>query len=110
MLIRSIACFGLLGLPAVAQPGPAAPRIAKLSPTRDTLAQGGTDGRGSGQFHRPGAVALDSAGNIYVADSGNDRIVMTVDGAGQLYVGDTSSNRVQRLKPMVVPLPDPAAE
>jgi len=35
---------------------------------------------------------------------------MVADGAGQLYVADTSNNRVQRLKLMVVPLPDPAVE
>jgi hypothetical protein len=35
---------------------------------------------------------------------------MVVDGAGQLYVADTSNNRVQRLKLIVVPLPDPTAE
>lgn len=50
-------------------------RIAKISPNGETLASWATDGRGVGQFHRPGAVALDPAGNIYVADSGNDRIV-----------------------------------
>jgi DNA-binding beta-propeller fold protein YncE len=50
-------------------------RVAKLSPAGEPLAQWGSDGRGSGQLHRPGAVALDAAGNIYVADSGNDRIV-----------------------------------
>jgi len=50
-------------------------RVVKISATGDTLAQWGSDGRGVGQFHRPGAVALDSAGNIYVADSGNDRVV-----------------------------------
>jgi sugar lactone lactonase YvrE len=31
---------------------------------------------------------------------------LVADGAGQLYVADTSNNRVQRLKLMVVPLPD----
>jgi DNA-binding beta-propeller fold protein YncE len=60
-------------------------RIAKISPTGDTLAEWGTDGRGVGQFHRPGAVALDSAGNIYVADSGNDRVVK-LSPAGQVMV------------------------
>jgi DNA-binding beta-propeller fold protein YncE len=48
--------------------------VVKLSPSGDTLATWGSDGRGPGQFHRPAAVAVDADGNIYVADSGNDRI------------------------------------
>ncbi len=112
-------------------------RVAKISPNGDTLAQWGTEGRGSGQFHRPGAVALDTAGNIYVADSGNDRVVkltpdgqvaatwgkctpgapgcspspgdgpaeffgpqgIAVDGSGNLYVAEAVNNRVQKLSP-----------
>src|SRR5207237_1574381 len=32
------------------------------------------DGHAPGQLHRPAALAVDGDGNIYVADSGNDRI------------------------------------
>jgi DNA-binding beta-propeller fold protein YncE len=32
-------------------------------------------GSGSGQFDFPGGVAVDSGSNVYVADSGNHRIV-----------------------------------
>ena len=49
-------------------------QIVKVSPSGDTLAVWGGDGRGPGQFHRPAAVAVDADGNVYVADSGNDRI------------------------------------
>jgi len=35
----------------------------------------GTQGSGPGQMLDPSAIALDGAGNIYVADTGNDRIV-----------------------------------
>ena len=37
--------------------------------------QGGTAGKGPGEFDRPGAVAVDSAANAYVADTANNRIV-----------------------------------
>jgi hypothetical protein len=33
-----------------------------------------------------------------------------VDGAGDLYVADTSNNRIQRLVQTVVPLPDPSPD
>jgi hypothetical protein len=36
--------------------------------------QAGTIGGAGGQFNLPGDVATDAAGNVYVADWGNDRI------------------------------------
>ena len=35
---------------------------------------GGGSGTGDGQFNRPNGVAVDSLGNVYVADSYNQRI------------------------------------
>ena len=77
-----------------------------------------------GQFWAPRGVAVDGAGNLYVADTKNQRIQklspdgeplaqwgsagsapgqfrnpsgVAVDGAGNLYVADTENNRVQVL-------------
>ncbi|WP_433565161.1 serine/threonine-protein kinase PknD [Nocardia sp. CA-151230] len=69
----------------------------------------------------PTGVAVDAAGNVYVTDMGNDRVVklaadastpsplpfaglknpqgVAVDTAGNVYITDTSNNRVVRLAP-----------
>ena len=44
----------------------------------------GTQGSGPGQMLDPSGIALDGAGNIYVADSGNDRIVRFTGGGNYL--------------------------
>ena len=78
---------------------------------------------GDGQFDFPVGVAVDAAGNIYVADTGNDRIQkfvsggafitkwgangendgefkgpqgMAIDGSGNLYVVDWANHRIQK--------------
>jgi hypothetical protein len=83
----------------------------------------GTQGGGNGQFQSPGGVAVDSAGSVYVADSGNHRIQkftaagvfitkwgsngtgdgqfsgpqgITVDSLDNVYVADTGNNRIQK--------------
>jgi tripartite motif-containing protein 71 len=82
----------------------------------------GAAGSGVGEFSRPAAVAADAAGTVYVADTGNDRVVelnadgtvlrmwgsrgtgegrfrgpngLALDGAGRVYVLDGENNRVQ---------------
>jgi tripartite motif-containing protein 71 len=34
----------------------------------------GSEGSGDGQFGEPGGIAVDGAGNVYVADTGNNRV------------------------------------
>jgi sugar lactone lactonase YvrE len=90
---------------------------------------GGATGTADGQFsvfQPPGGIAVDSSGNVYVADTGNNRIQkfdplgnflwkvgqpasgtgdgqfflpngLAFDAAGNLYAVDTANHRVQRL-------------
>jgi serine/threonine-protein kinase len=86
----------------------------------------GTLGSGRDQFRFPNGIALDEQGDIYVADTGNNRIVVlspsgewlfavgtrgshpgqfnaptgiAVDGHGNVYVADTNNNWVQKFAP-----------
>ncbi|MBF0528112.1 MAG: hypothetical protein HQK55_02330 [Deltaproteobacteria bacterium] len=83
----------------------------------------GSGGTANGQFNSPGAMALDGFGNVYVTDTGNDRIQkfssdgkflaawgsngtangqfsaprgIALDGSGNVYVTDTDNNRIQK--------------
>jgi sugar lactone lactonase YvrE len=75
----------------------------------------GRPGRGPGQFDRPAGVGVDRLGQIWVADTGNDRVqaftrdgrlvrvlagrvkapeAVAVDQAGNVFIADTGNNRV----------------
>lgn len=83
----------------------------------------GTQGSGEGQFQDPRGIAVDEAGNVYVADSSNHRIQkfdsggkfltqwgsqgngpgqfqepwgIAVDAEGHVYVADTWNHRIQK--------------
>jgi tripartite motif-containing protein 71 len=82
----------------------------------------GSSGSGPGEFNHPAAVAVDPAGDVFVADRGNNRVVelssagrvlrqwgspgagdgslsapsgIAVDGTGRVYVLDSGNNRVE---------------
>jgi hypothetical protein len=83
----------------------------------------GSEGNGNGQFDGPAYVALDTSGNVYVADYLNDRVQkfssdgsfitkwgssgkgdgqfdgangVAVDSSGNVYVADYRNNRIQK--------------
>jgi YVTN family beta-propeller protein len=78
-----------------------------------------TQGPGPGQYSLPAGVAADASGRLWVADTGNDRVVeldaagavtritkglsaplsVAADGAGGVLVADTGAGRVVRVDP-----------
>ena len=91
---------------------------------------GSGPGAGDGQFTGPRGIGLDGSGNVYVADTGNNRIEVfrstgafvdkfgslgtgpgqfsnpngiVVDGSGNMYVADTSNNRIQEFGSLPTP-------
>ncbi len=101
-------------------------RVRKFDPAGTVLAEWGASGIGDGQFRDPSGIAVDPFGNVYVADSGNDRIqkfdangvflgtlggpgagdgqfdnpsAVATDAAGNLYVAEIGNDRVQKLDP-----------
>jgi tripartite motif-containing protein 71 len=103
-------------------------RILVYSPTGQLLVRfganggDGSPGSGAGEFNHPEAVAVDNAGDMYVADTYNNRIVelspagavlaqwgsrgsadgrfhsptgIALDAAGNVYVVDSENNRVE---------------
>jgi RHS repeat-associated protein len=86
----------------------------------------GSQGSGNGELNSPRALAVDGAGNVWVADTGNNRIqkfnskgeylsqfgslgsssgqlssprAIAFDGSGDVLVADTGNNRIQKFSP-----------
>jgi hypothetical protein len=97
--------------------------VIKYTSTGGNLAYWGGSGRRPGEFDDPQGIATDAAGNVYVADTGNNRIQkftatgafvdhwggagadpgefngprgIATDPAGNVYVADTGNDRVQK--------------
>lgn len=89
----------------------------------------GINGSGNGQFNAPKGIVIDSAGNVYLADTGNNRVQkfnasgtfltswgiqgsgdgqfntpqsIAGDGSGNVYVMDVGNNRVQKFNTIEV--------
>lgn len=99
------------------------PRVQKFNSKGEYLSQFGKEGTGDGEFKIPQAIAVDSEGNILVADTGNNRVQkfnsageflgrygvegtgngqfkspsgIAVDSEGKVWVTDSGNNRIER--------------
>jgi DNA-binding beta-propeller fold protein YncE len=70
-------------------------RVAKVDKDGNWVKSWGEPGSGPGQFNVPHSIAVDDAGNVYVADRGNRRI-QVFDGDGKI------------LRQMTIDVPAPA--
>lgn len=94
-------------------------RIVKFNSRGDYLMTWGSSGESPNQFHTPHALAMDSAGRLFVGDRGNNRVLifdqsgnfldeweqfgrpsgMFIDDNDLLYVADSSSSNTPRTNP-----------
>ena len=102
--------------------GTGKPRVQEFSAEGTYISQFGAEGTENGQFKEPQGIAIDSKGNVWIADSANKRIQefnpkgefvrktgsegtgngqfknpkgIATDSEGNVWVADTGNNRVQ---------------
>jgi serine/threonine protein kinase len=112
--------------PAASTRTPGNRPTARPGASGGVIRQWGTAGSKPGQFHQPTGATLDAHGNVYIADSGNNRIQeftaagaflrawgqsgaaanrlnsprgVALDKQGNLYVADTGNNRIVKFGP-----------
>lgn len=114
-LLTALVCLLVSGLPRIAH----ATFNLSFKGVSQTLNTGGSTALSS-----PSGIVVDTAGNVYIADTGNSRIVevtaqstaavvnitglspalssphgLTLDGANNLYIADTGNSRVVKVTP-----------
>ena len=99
------------------------PRVEEFSAEGVFMKQFGKEGKEKGEFIEPKGIAVDSKGDVWVADSGNNRVQefkltgewvrtfgvegtgngdfktpvgLAFDSEGDVWVADSANNRVQR--------------
>ena len=115
--------FLLLGLPSLNAAEPKAPGATVASVDLRHVTSFGRRGNGPGHFYEPSSIAVDPLGNVFVADTGNDRLqkfdergryktevggfgwepgqfnqpsgVATGKGGLEIYVADSRNSRIQ---------------
>jgi DNA-binding beta-propeller fold protein YncE len=102
LLFLLTASLGLTSCKARQERLPAEPRLGANVPARITLRIGDASG-----LHNPRGIAVDGAGNIYIADTGNCRVVK-FDSAGKqlLVVGQRGAGPGEFLQPWMLAIAD----
>lgn len=99
----SLALFAFASCQKKQPPSPQSERAAKEGPHYRVAATWGSAGSGPGEFDQPQGLAVDQAGEVYVADAGNCRVqVFSADGKFLRSWGSCGGEQGQFQKPLDV--------